>query len=175
MHKFKGDNMIKELMTSNRKEKEIDYNEVLKKMEIQKEFLISIKNELLNSNKRINLDKFFRLINTIIFGGFDYYYADDVKKILMKDNSEINQRISLLINEEHIDKLRTIVDCFPTLEFIDYDNKQYVWYKNTNVYCNLIPFERKDGQIIVNDDGILQKIKDNHRKHIYDNLQYKVK
>ena len=167
--------MIKEIMTSNRKEVKEDYNKILKKESIKKEFLLSIKDRFLNLNKRSSTISLFKSINAIAFAGFDYYYAEDVIKSIEESKSDDNPKIDILINEEQIDKLRTTIDCFPSLEFIDYDDKHYIWYKSTSAYCNLIPFERKDEKTIVKENGVTIELNDSNKElQTYDSLQYKI-
>jgi len=168
--------MIKELMTSNRKEQELDYNKILKNQALKNEFLLSIKSDVLNGSKVNYLTNLFKLINSIAFAGFDYYYIDDMKNLLKEsDSSEIEPKIDMLINEEQIDKLRTTIECFSSLEFIDVKDKNYIWYRNTNVYCDLIPFERKDNELLIKENGeIIKTIKDSYNTNMYNDLEYKL-
>lgn len=167
--------MIKEIMTSNKKEIEIDYNEILKKQAIKKEFLLSIKSSVLNGNKINYLDKLFNSINAILFAGFDYYYVDDVKSMLKEDSRDIKQNFDILINEEHIDKLRSTIECFPTLEFVDLKNDSYIWYRNSNVYCSLTPFERKENEILIKENGKkINQVKVKSIRQNYGSIGYKL-
>ena len=164
--------MIKEIMTSNRTKPEVDYDKIEKKEIIKNEFLFSIDNSSLNEIQKHYLKEFFDKLNAIIFAGFDYLYVDDIMLLLNKKDTEVNSKINILINKEQIDKLRTTIDCYDSLEFIDSNDQYYIWYKDTNIYCDLIPFERTNDKIIINNDN--KKIKLRSKIKNSSNLDYKL-
>ena len=166
---------IKETMTTNRNKQEEDTNKILKRETILKEFLLSYKSDILNCEGINKLEDFFNSINSIVFAGFDYYYIDDFKELFTKDVEEADSKIDMLINEEHLDKLKTTIDSFDSLEFVDYEDKSYIWYKNTNIVCYLIPFERQNNELVIKEVGRDKRyIEDESYNQEYNNLEYKL-
>ena len=101
------------------------------------------------------LTEFFDLFNYISFAGFDYYHYSPVGGMLDENDSliGISSTIDVLVNKEHLLKLKQVVECFDDLEFIsykgDYGQEFSIWRKGTPCRIDLVPFVRRDGQIVI--------------------------
>lgn len=126
--------------------------------------------------------KSFDLFNSISFGGFDYYHYSPIGEMVSENESLIGTKntINVLINKDHLGKLKQVVDCFPQFEFISYmedDEHRYsIWDKTNNTRIDLIPFKRlKDKIEIVSDDDCEEEFfvrYDSHNDCPYKSLSF---
>ena len=135
----------------------------------------------------------FDTINSFISGGFDYLHYSAIGDMLYDKESLIgmNSNIPILINEEHLYKLKQVIDCLQGFKFViskdsDENLKYSIWFYKTNVAVNLIPFKRENDNIYVNlksldgsYDSIMEystsehcKIPYRHVTDVYDENEY---
>ena len=99
----------------------------------------------------------FDTINSFLSGGFDYIHYSAIGDMLYDNESLIgmSSNIPILVNEEHLYKLKQVIDCLSNFKFIiskdrDEGLKYSIWYDKTNIAVNIIPFKRKNDNIYVN-------------------------
>ncbi len=153
--------------------------------ELISNFMKSTNNKFVKSyrNEKRLIDAFDE-INSIIFAGFDYFHYSNIGDMVSDNNSLIGMscNIPILINEEHLYKLKEVIDCYDILDFIiSKDNKNNVkysiWYANTDISASLIPFKRENDDIYVdlksiNDsyDGVVSISLGEHNGIPYNNI-----
>ena len=190
---------IRELLAEiqTRLSEESDTLKIKKFQSIENELIVKLReiekykenlNKEFDYKREDELNDMFISFNSIVFAGFDYYYINDVGKLLMNRQSleKEGNNIDILINEDHIEKLKSTIDCAEDFYFVSYDDeigkpKNAIGYKNTLFGFNLIPFKREeDGSITIEKDDkditiSKKRVKDfvkNSNEEYYD-LEYK--
>ena len=167
------------------------YKRMLTELKIRNNEIDSFKNaissKIVGKNQKDNLAKIFHKANELLFAGFDYYYASSIVEKIRAKETLLNEKTSIdvLVNEEHLEKLKQTVDCSKDLEFFSYEedgkDKYSIWYKNTPVSLNLIPFKREESKGITikypNEKVYLTKDQTDNffssKNGEYNNLEYK--
>ena len=113
--------------------------------------------------------QFFDTFNLLSSGGFDYYHISPIVEMLEEKDSIVGLPSTdvVFINREQLAKLKQVIDCVPTLEFIAYKEegakhnwatKYAIWNVCTNNRIDLVPFKRKSRGIeIISDDEECEK------------------
>lgn len=112
--------------------------------------------DLPSKRSRNEYGEAFKELCSYIFAGFDYYYASNVGTNLKNHHTFQNypRQIDVLINVEHLDKLKNVIESSPNLSFVDYNNQQIITYKDSSIYFRLVPFIRnEDNSLSFNVDG----------------------
>lgn len=133
--------------------------ELLNRLETRRRGITTFKEMKNGSNnvrklvKRQMYDMIHRL-NVILSTGFDYYHASTVVEDISEEDGLVGEDacIDVLINEEHLDKLRQCVETARDFHFVNYDDNGVsrfaISYKNFPFYVNLIPFKREEDNSI---------------------------
>lgn len=104
--------------------------------------------------------KTLKTVNEIMFAGFDYYFTDDIGQELEDGTIDTyKSSVDMLINKEHLHKLKDTVESYDNLYFISYkdeeDQDRYaIWYKLSPVFINLVPFTRNKNNSVTIDGDI---------------------
>lgn len=131
-------------------------NELMVKIREIESFKYDLKKGFDYDNEK-EISNMFTSFNSVVFAGFDYYYLNDIGELLL-NRQPLDQEgnlISVLINEEHMEKLRSTIDCTEDFSYYNFEDengnvKNVIRYKNTLLGFDLIPFVReKDGSITV--------------------------
>ena len=132
---------------------------------IVKTFLNSTENKIIkiDGDEKDLIDS-FDILNSAIFAGFDYYHYQAIGDMINENKKLIgmDSNTTILINKDHLYKLKQVIDCMPTFDFIiRKDEKKRlhysIWYEKSKVAINLIPFKREENDIYIesNSDDIL--------------------
>lgn len=114
-----------------------------------------------NSANENQMLEFFDLFNVLSFGGFDYYHITPIGEMIEDGESIVGVGSTdlVLVNSEHLSKLKQVIDCVPSLKFMSYmdenNNRSYsVWNVNTNNRIDFLTFRRyQKGIEIVSEDS----------------------
>jgi hypothetical protein len=101
------------------------------------------------STKREYFDDLFTSANLASFGGFDYYYLEDINKLMNGNINDNKTSIGMLINESQLRKLQQTIDCMEDVSFIGYvdengQEKYAIWQIDSPLFISLIPFRRTE-------------------------------
>ena len=94
------------------------------------------------------IKKLFHEANAILFAGFDYYYdSREIKQLISNPNYSTSQKhINLYVNKDHIEKLKSTIDCTSNLAFFSFvqgdKERLAIHLKKTPVFLNVVPFTR---------------------------------
>ena len=142
-------------------------------------------NEILgNEEDKETMTNFFDLFNYLSFAGFDYYHFSALADMINERDSIVgmSSTMDVLINRDHLLKLKQVVSCFPELEFISSKDEEserrnyFIWYKGTPARIDLIPFTRNsEGKIVVESQFAEKNSKDEFYANIdtHNNIPFK--
>ncbi len=117
--------------------------------------------EIDESAKKEDFDNLFMAANIATFGGFDYYYLEDLNAMMEKRMSDQKRSVNMLINRSQLRKLQSVVDSIDSISFVSYvgengEDKYAIWQEDTPLFINLIPFTRNEkGRMEL--DGVLYR------------------
>lgn len=111
--------------------------------------------EKIPKNTRKEYKIVFKELCSYIFAGFDYYYASNIGTRINchRTFQGYTTQIDVLINVEHLDKLKNVIDSSPNLSFAGSD-EPIITCKDSEIHFRLVPFVRnEDNSISFNVDG----------------------
>lgn len=122
-----------------------------------KYFLERTENKIITkANDEKNVINSFDILNSVIFAGFDYYHYSVIGDMINENERLLgmDSNTTVLINKDHLYKLKQVIDCVPAFKFIirEDEEKQLhysIWYKKSKVAINLVPFKRKENDIYI--------------------------